>query len=262
MHIPSRALPLTALLLAGTVLGADSQRREPREPGSGRGGASTPASPGNPSNSPVHRAAGVPVPGHPASFAPARIVVPRYMPRCAQFPDWAFWGHRDIMAEIQWHARQGYIPVSSIPDEEKEMAGVSEFPAGWKAYGMVVPPGGKLHVRLSHVNQGWFRLAMVTKCGNLGPGMLQNLIPTGHPEVRYTNPTKETQAVYVIVDDPGWMSSKAFPYFLTIDRDWDPAQVDKEIKPAQGIWAGDPRGISAEFGAPHFRASFTHASWW
>ena len=43
-----------------------------------------------------------------------------------------------------------------------------------------------------------------------------------------TNPTSEAGAVYVIVDDPGWMSSKANPYTLTFkpDGSFEPARLE------------------------------------
>lgn len=178
----------------------------------------------------------------------APVVIPRPMAVCSRQPDRRFWGSRDIMAEIQWHARQGFVPVMPVDESQQQLSDVSQFPAGWKSYGFVVPPGGKLHVRLHHPNEGWFRLAMMNKWGNLEKGMLQNLIPTGNPEVSYTNHSDEVRAVYVLVDDPGWMSSKAYPYFLDIQRDWQPGRPDmKDVKPVQGIWAMDPtRGISAE----------------
>ena len=93
--------------------------------------------------------------------------------------------------------------------------------------------------------------------------MLQNLIPTGNPEVRYTNPSKEARAVYVIVDDPGWMSSKAYPYLLDIKRDWEPGREDvKGVKPVQGIWASSPGGdFSAQYAQPRYRSAFAAEFW-
>jgi hypothetical protein len=142
------------------------------------------------------------------------------------------------MAEIQAMARRGYILVHPIADTVAEFDGVAEFPAGWIAYGFRVPPGGKLHIRLTHPNEGWFRLTMMNKWGGLEPGMLQNLIPTGNPEVTYTNLSQEGRSVYVLVDDPGWMSSAADPFRIKVERSWDPlAQSSDEIPVATGIWA-------------------------
>jgi len=170
---------------------------------------------------------------------------PRDWARCLVFPSVGYWAERDIMAEVQAMARRGYILVHPIPDTVTEFSGVAEFPAGWIAYGFRVAPGGRLHVRLSHPKEGWFRLAMMNKWGVLEPGMLQNLIPTGNPEVSYTNPTQEWKAVYVLVDDPGWMSSAASPFRIKVDRDWgSEVQGQPEIPLATGIWARNEEDAS------------------
>ncbi len=166
------------------------------------------------------------------------IVAPRPMIRCAERPTPAYWRQRDIMAEIQHMARRGSIAVHPVGEDQIEFTGVSDYPAGWTAYGFRVPAGESLHVRLTHSNEGWFRLGMVNKWGSLEEGMLQNLIPTGNPEVKYSNPGKETRSVYVIVDDPGWMSSKANPFTMKVTRSWDPAQKKVDDAPiVTGIWA-------------------------
>lgn len=166
------------------------------------------------------------------------IVSPRPMLRCTVLPTATYWRQRDIMAEIQAMARRGRIHVHPVSEEMVEFTGVSDYPAGWTAYGFRVPAGENLHVRLTHSNEGWFRLGMVDKWGSLTEGMLQNLIPTGNPEVTYRNPSKETRSVYVIVDDPGWMSSKANPFSMKVTRSWDPAQKKVNDAPiVTGIWA-------------------------
>lgn len=142
------------------------------------------------------------------------------------------------MAEIQAMARRGFIAVHPVAGDINELSGLCAFPSGWTAYGFRVPAGGKVHIQLRHPNLGWFRLIMVNKWGDLDQGMLQNLIPTGNPEVTYTNPTQEARSVYVIVDDPGWMSSKANPFTLKIARSWDPEKKPVEGAPiVTGIWA-------------------------
>jgi len=148
------------------------------------------------------------------------------------------WRRRDLLAEIQAMARQGFIAVRPVNENASEFTGVAEYPAGWTAYGFRVPPGENIHVRLNHTNEGWFRLAMVNKWGTLEPGMLQNLIPTGNPEVKYTNPTDQPRSVYVIVDDPGWMSTKENPFSMKVTRSWDPAKKKVDNAPiVTGIWA-------------------------
>lgn len=177
----------------------------------------------------------------------SEIITPRPMLRCTESPTPRYWRQRDIMAEIQAMARRGRIQVHPVGDETAEFTGVSDYPAGWTAYGFRVPAGENLHVRLTHSNEGWFRLGMVDKWGSLTEGMLQNLIPTGNPEVTYRNPSKETRSVYVIVDDPGWMSSKANPFNMKVTRSWDPAQKKVDDAPiVTGIWAKRQEGAEPE----------------
>jgi len=166
--------------------------------------------------------------GRPANLPPPSsnlILMPQGLPRAMALPQAAFWEQRDMMAEIRNNARRGYIPVMPVPLDAPGVTDYTWFPAGWKAYGFPVPAGGNLHVRLHHPKEGWFRLLMVDRWGQMSLGMLQNKIPTGNPEVSFRNQLKGPQLVYVIVDDPGWMSSKTDPYQLSIDRSWDPAKT-------------------------------------
>lgn len=180
---------------------------------------------------PATRPPGVPTPRN------AAVYLPRATPRAPSYPDGEYWHKRDIMAEIQFMARKGFIPVTPGKDAA-EITGVSIFPAGWRAYAFVVPAGENIHVRLHHTNEGWFRLSMVDRWGQMRQGMLQNLIPTGNPEVTYKNPSDKPNTVYVIVDDPAWMSSKANPFTLKVDRSWDPIKVKApEMPQVMGLWA-------------------------
>lgn len=142
------------------------------------------------------------------------------------------------MAEIQAMARRGSIAVHPVSEDLAEFAGIADFPAGWKAYGFRVPPRENIRISLHHSNKAWFRLIMVNRQGGQEKGMLQNLIPTGNPETTYTNPTDETRRVYVIVDDPGWMSSETNPFIMRITRSWDQGGKAGDSTPlASGIWA-------------------------
>lgn len=180
-------------------------------------------------------------------------------------PNSVFWGHRDLMAEIQFMSRQGFVACTRVADDALEVSDYADFPQGWKGYAFVVPAKGTLHVSLNHVNRGWFRLVMMNKWGDLQAGMLQNLIPTGNPEVTFKNPKDEAQAVYVVADDPGWMSSKAYPFQLTVERSWDPSTVDlKDVKVAAGVW-GNHQDMSAQFRRPTwvgFGSSSRGMGWW
>ncbi|MFN8010187.1 MAG: hypothetical protein U0P81_02165 [Holophagaceae bacterium] len=163
---------------------------------------------------------------------------PRATERCTALPTAEVWQHRDLFKEIQALSRRGCIPVLPVAGYVDALQDYAFMPAGWKAYGFVVPPQGELEVHLDHPNLGWFRLAMVNKWGSLQRGMLQNLIPRGTPMVTYKNLEKTTQQVFVIADDPGWMSSKQTPYKITIKRSWDgKKEVPDSLPQVLGIWA-------------------------
>ncbi|HEX9080899.1 MAG TPA: hypothetical protein VF768_01410 [Holophagaceae bacterium] len=155
-----------------------------------------------------------------------------------------------MFAEIQKLARSGFIPVTPIGLGVYQLSDFAQWPAGWRAYGMAVPAGGRVQFELAHEKLGWFRLMLVDKWGQPGPGMLQASVAYRPVMVTYTNPGKDAKSVYVIVDDPGWWSNQGDPYTLTIRRDWDPLKVDLgSVKVAAGIWGAQP-SVSAQFSGP------------
>jgi len=185
-----------------------------------------------------------------STYPGTQIVVPPAWNRCQAFPDENYWRVRDLFNEFRWIARSGLVPVTPVPDGAEELTDVALFPAGWRCYGVAIPAGGKLSVELSHSNLGWFRLMAVRKDGTPGPGMLNAMAAYRPVAFTLANPTEQAGAVYIIVDDPGWMSSKENPYKLTFKRDWDPAKVDlTSVKMVQGMWGASP-SVSAEFRGP------------
>lgn len=178
------------------------------------------------------------------------IVFPPAFPRCTVLPDEAYWRSRDIMAEIQWLSRAGFLPVTPVDASAETVVDHTWMPSGWKAYGFAIPPGGRLQVEVQHPKPGWFRLMAVDRWGKPGPGMLEAAIAHRPVLVTVSNPDRKPSAVYIIVDDPAWWSSKEDPYTLSIRRDWDPASVDlSSVKMVSGLWGSSP-SISAEFRGP------------
>ena len=196
-------------------------------------------------HNPGHRLAqsstsGIGNPMRPAGMLPREtddLFMPRATAQFATMPNPTTWANRDLMAELRAMARRGFIPVLRARDVP-EFQGYSYVPSGWIAYGFLVPGKQKLHVRLYHPNTGWFRLMMVDKWGRqYMEGMTRNKIFTGNPEVSYDNPSKLAMAVYVIVDDPGWLSTPTDPFTLKVDRSWDPAATATQLPEVHGIWA-------------------------
>jgi hypothetical protein len=176
-----------------------------------------------------------------------RTVVPPAWDRCTSIPNMGYWRGRDLMAEIQWLSRRGFIPVTPLGDTVDVLTDYVQMPAGWRAYGISVPVGGTVQIEVQHDKLGWFRLMMVDKWGQPGPGMLRAAIAPQPILVTYKNPNKEATAIYVIVDDPAWWSDAKNPYTLVIRRDWDPAKTDlSHVKMVVGLWGASP-SVSAEF---------------
>jgi len=180
-------------------------------------------------------------------IAGTRLIIPPPWQRCRVLPDLVYWQHRDLIAEIQWLSRGGFIPVTPLGNGVDALSDFVQVPAGWRAYGLAVPAGGTVQVEVQHEKLGWFRLMLVDQWGTPGPGMLQAAIAHQPVLVTYQNPGKEATAVYVIVDDPAWWSDAKFPYTLVVRRDWDPAQVDlSQVKMVAGLWGATP-SVTAQF---------------
>lgn len=180
----------------------------------------------------------------------SRVVIPPAWNRCAIQPDMGYWRRRDLMGEIQWLSRRGYIPVTALGDSVDALEDYVQVPSGWRAYGVSVPVGGTVQIEVQHPKLGWFRLMLVDKWGQPGPGMMQAAFAPQPVLVTYRNPGKEATAVYVIVDDPAWWSDARDPYTLVVCRDWDPAKVDlRSVKMVAGLWGASP-SVSAEFRGP------------
>lgn len=179
-----------------------------------------------------------------------QVVVPPAWDRCRSMPDGFYWRQRDLMAEIKWLSRRGFIPVTPLGDTVDALTDYVQTPAGWRAYGISVPAGGTVQLEVNHPSLAWFRLMLVDKWGKPGPGMLQAAIAHQPVMVTYKNPGKEALAVYVIVDDPAWWSDAKNPYTLMVRRDWNPATTDlSQVKMVAGLWGASP-SVSAEFRGP------------
>lgn len=187
----------------------------------------------------------------PLAFYPGtRIVRPRPWEVLRVAPDARAWEQRDLLREMQWMSREGLIPVTPVDLRAESFTDVSEFPAGWRAYGIAIPAGGKVQVEVSHPNLGWFRLMVVNRHGQVGPGMLPAAAAYRPIMVTVSNPGTTDDAVYIIVDDPGHMSSKDAPYTISVRRDWDPETKDlSKVQLVSGIWGASP-SVSAQFRRP------------
>ena len=165
-----------------------------------------------------------------------------------------YWERRyfSLQNSIMFATRKGFIPVTPIPEDVLEVTDFAETPVGWRGYGIVVPPWESLSINLEHPNRGWFRLIICDAWGQAVPGGLSSKLPQFEPRLTYSNNSGNATAIYLIVDDPGWMSSSAEPYILELSRSWNHylAQVDQGLIKS-GIW-GIERSINAKFRTPMF----------
>jgi len=240
-----RATPQPRAPMPSRVAAEDSRAATPMP--MGPRGSRTPALQDGPSGRGL-----VPMPrvNRVSMYPGTRILIPPAWHRCTVQPTRLYWQQRDLMAEIQWLSRKGFLPVTPIGVGVSSLSDYTQQPAGWRAYGVAVPAGGRVQVEVSHPKIGWFRLMLVNKWGEPGPGMLQAAIAHQPVLVTYANPGKEATAVYIIVDDPAWWSDKDDPYTLSIRRDWDPLKVDlSEVKMVSGLWGASP-SVSARFAGP------------
>lgn len=236
--------------------GAGMEGRSPRAAAPlGRGGSQRLA-PGDPEGrlprpGPVHRTPedriGATTLGH---YPGTRVIVPPAWNRCTTMPDPFYWRRRDLMAEIQWLSRSGFIPVTAFGDTVDSLTDYVQTPAGWRAYGLSVPAGGTVQIEVQHPSRAWFRLMLVDKWGAPGAGMMRTAMAHQPVLTTFTNPHKKATAVYVIVDDPAWWSDARNPYTLVVRRNWDPLTTDlSRVKLVAGLWGATP-SVSARFQGP------------
>lgn len=126
-------------------------------------------------------------------------------------------GNDNLQMQIRESARNSpAIPAVALPEGPVSVSDRVGSVAGWKAYRLEVAPGIKVHARIHSAHDAWFKVRTVNRLGNLEEGMLQNLIGTGNPEASYTNPKKEANTIFFVVDttDPDAVSET---YTLTVD---------------------------------------------
>jgi hypothetical protein len=180
---------------------------------------------------------------------------PNPLPKRKVFPtpDYWLWRYNKIYRGIS--AQKGFIPVTAVSSGTFQLTDYAIKKtawrnAGWKGYGLVVPPKESVTFNLYHPNRPWFRLIICDKWGGAVPGGLSSLMPQPVPKLTYTNPGHETETIYLIVDDPGWMSYEYSPYTLEMARTWNPDLFPEDLSTiVRGIW-GNEVSVNATFRGP------------
>lgn len=116
-------------------------------------------------------------------------------------------------------ARRGpSVPGVAVPAGDVAIAHAVPGDSGWMAYRVETAPGEKVKARLTGDHEAWFRVKVVNKFGDLGEGMLQNLVHRGNPEASYVNPGKTAVTVFFVVDTTSKLSGPE-PYTITFRRE-------------------------------------------
>lgn len=167
-----------------------------------------PSSPGNPKPQGI---AGKDLPSVPGPFVDRYCGTPGYHDP-AEGP-----GNSPLQMQIRESARRSpSIPARALPNGPVAVTDTVGSIAGWKAYRVDVPPGAKVHARIHSAHDGWFLVRTVNRMGTLEEGMLRNLLGTGNPEASYTNPKKETNTIFFVVDTSE-TSADSEPFTLVVD---------------------------------------------
>jgi hypothetical protein len=183
---------------------------------------------------------------------------PKPLPTLKNIPSPLQWEqrYRRISHNIGRMSNKGFIPVTAVSSNVYDITdhAINKSAgkcAGWKGYGFIVPPGESISINLSHPNKPWFRMLICDKWGDPVPGALGSLHPQPPlSKLACSNQSREAAVIYVIVDDPGWMSTETSPYTLMIARSWNPDLFPEDLsKIVSGIW-GHERNISAQFHKP------------
>ncbi len=268
MSTPERPSPVAAVLLAsGLAVGLGAQQGPTRgiNPGAGR---PSPGASATTAVAPQASRQGSPIQSlpQPSTKPPIRkvpsviltpsgpikgtaVVLPPATERWTLPPKPEHWAQRDILRQIMSLASLGSIPVSPLPTGP-HLEDHAWIPAGWRAYGLLVPAKGQVKVTLSHPHQAWFQIRICNLWGSMEEGMNQSLVPPTHPSVAYHNSTDKAKAVYFVVDDPGWMSSASKPYVLSIQRSWSSQGTHDPLPLIQGIWVVHQPALPSKSPAP------------
>ena len=126
-------------------------------------------------------------------------------------------GTDDLQMQIREASRRSpAIPAVALPEGPVSVSDHVGSVAGWKAYRVEVAAGAKVHARIHAAHEAWFKVRTVNRVGAIEEGMLQNLLGTGNPEASYTNPKKEPNTIFIVVDTTN-ADAVSEPYELVVD---------------------------------------------
>ena len=141
-----------------------------------------------------------------AKPAPAAAPQPASVPTQPQGPGGKVTSHR---ATVQ---------VTAVADSDTTLQGWTQA-GGLRAYGLIVPPGGKVSVRLRHAKAGYFHIGR-RWVHNLG--YVPEKCLSGAPMNCFNNATDKPIDVYFVVSDDGHWADEKSPYTLEFTRSWKP----------------------------------------
>jgi len=121
---------------------------------------------------------------------------------------------------------RGPIKVAVVPDSLVNLKDWTGSSIGLKAYGVAVPPGGKIKVTLSQPpNNGYYNVG-VWVVDNVGFIPDRCATGQGDPQDCFNNPGKKTVVCYFIVNDQELYGRENQPYTMVFEKSWEPGSVD------------------------------------
>ncbi|HJU83870.1 MAG TPA: hypothetical protein VJ600_06645 [Holophagaceae bacterium] len=118
------------------------------------------------------------------------------------------------------------LQVTAVADTDATLQGWTQA-GGQRAYGLIVPPGGKVTVRLRHAKAGYFHIGRKW-VHNLG--YIPERCLSGDPMNCFNNPTDKPIDVYFIVSDPSHWADEKAPFTLEFTRSWKPGADTGGVK--------------------------------
>lgn len=120
----------------------------------------------------------------------------------------------------------GSVQVTAVNDGDASLQGWTQV-GGARAYGIVVPPGGKVTARLRHARAGYFKVThkVVHHLGYIPERCL-----SGDPMDCFNNATDHPIDVYFVVHDPDHQADEKSPYTLEFSRSWKPGSGNSTLK--------------------------------
>jgi hypothetical protein len=167
--------------------------------------------------------------------------IPRATAQRTEAPDAAFWQKRDIPREIRESSFSGALPLIPVHERVTSFRDFVKFASGWQVYGFAVPAGGRIQWTLTQPREGWFRFLVVDADGAVLSGQIGAVTPGSRPMAGFNNERSRPTVAYLLVDDPGRISSATALFEISVNRSWETGKADLSgARFSRGVWGAIP----------------------